>query len=232
MTTLPHASSHNAEKVHNVPATTAASYSLGEEIAHSVSHGVGALCGIAALVLLIIVAMLHGGGARLAAALLMGIAFIVEYLMSTLYHAISHEKAKRILRVFDHSGVYLLIAGCYAPFSLVTLADHGGLILTIVVWTIALGGIIAEWVLRQRQRPWQTALVYVAMGWCVLPFVGVLYQLLHPVGFWLLVAGGLSHTIGAVFYVFKKIPYLHFVFHLFTLAGSVFIFFSALFFVV
>ena len=125
-------------------ARTQRSYSVGEEIANSVSHGVGALLSIAALVLLVVRAVSHGGGVRLAAALLMGIGLIVEYLFSTLYHAIAPAGAKRVFRVLDHCGIYLLIAGSYAPFALVALADYDGLRLGIVVWVIALVGIVAE----------------------------------------------------------------------------------------
>ena len=215
-------------------------YSLGEEIANSVSHGVGVLLGIAALVLLIVMAVSHGGGVRLAAAIIMGVSLIIEYLFSTLYHALAPEKAKAVFRVLDHCGIYLLIAGSYAPFSLVTLADRGGLWLCVAVWAAALVGIVAECLLRERQPAWLTALVYVLMGWLVVfhigdlweLHIGDLWELLAPPAFWLLLAGGLSYTVGAVFYAVKKVPYLHFVFHLFTLAGSVCITLSALLFVV
>ena len=123
-------------------------YSLGEEIANSVSHGVGVLLGIAALVLLIVMAVSHGGGVRLAAAIIMGVSLIIEYLFSTLYHALAPEKAKAVFRVLDHCGIYLLIAGSYAPFSLVTLADRGGLMLCVAVWVVAVVGIVAECLLR------------------------------------------------------------------------------------
>ena len=183
---------------------TQRSYSVGEEIANSVSHGVGALLSIAALVLLIVRAVSHGGGVRLAAALLMGIGLIVEYLFSTLYHA---------------------------PFALVALADYDGLRLGIVVWAIALMGIVAECLMRERQPKWLSALIYVLLGWAVIFRVGTLWQVLPSPAFWLLVAGGLSYTVGALFYLPKHVPYLHFVFHLFTLAGSVCITLSALLFV-
>ncbi len=207
-------------------------YTLGEEIANAVSHGVAALLGIAALVLLIVRAVQHGGGAHLAGALLMGISLIVEYTFSTLYHALSAPRAKQVFRVLDHCGIYLLIAGSYTPFSLVTLADHGGVGLTVAVWTVAVVGILAECLLRERQPMWLTAVVYVAMGWLALFHVTDLIALLPAPAFWLLLAGGVSYTVGALLYVFKKVPYLHFVFHLFTLAGSVCITLSALLFVV
>ena len=166
------------------------------------------------------------------AALLMGIGLLVEYLFSTLYHAIAPAGAKRVFRVLDHCGIYLLIAGSYAPFALVALADHGGIWLAAVVWGIALVGIVAECFLRERQPKWLTALIYVILGWLVIFKVGTLYQVLPGPAFWLLVAGGISYTVGALFYIPKHVPYLHFVFHLFTLAGSVCITLSALIFVI
>ena len=171
-------------------------YSLGEEIANSVSHGVGVLLGIAALVLLIVMAVSHGGGVRLAAAIIMGVSLIVEYLFSTLYHALAPEKAKAVFRVLDHCGIYLLIAGSYAPFSLVTLADRGGLVLCCAVWGVAVVGIVAECLLRERQPAWLTALVYVLMGWLVVFHIGDLWELLPPPAFWLLLAGGLDGAGG------------------------------------
>ena len=118
-------------------------YSIGEEIANSISHGVGCVLGIAALVLLIITAVGHGGGVRTAAALCMGITLIVEYLLSTLYHAIQLPRVKSVLRVLDHSAIYLLIAGSYAPFALVTLHDAGGQLLFAFVCVLAIAGVAA-----------------------------------------------------------------------------------------
>ncbi|WP_322354600.1 PAQR family membrane homeostasis protein TrhA [Paratractidigestivibacter sp.] len=206
-------------------------YTLGEEIANSVSHGVGAALSIAALVLLIVRAVSHGGGVRLVAALLMGIGLMVEYLFSTLYHALAPEGAKRVFRVLDHCGIYLLIAGSYAPFALVALANEGGLWLGVAVWAVALVGIVAECFLRERQPKWLTALLYVLLGWVVIFKLPALWAVLPRPAFWLLLAGGLSYTVGAIFYIPKKVPYLHFVFHLFTLAGSICITLSALIFV-
>ena len=134
--------------------------------------------------------------------------------------------------MLDHCGIYLLIAGSYAPFALVALADYGGIWLAAVVWGIALVGIVAECFLRERQPKWLTALIYVILGWLVIFKVGTLYQVLPGAAFWLLVAGGISYTVGALFYIPKRVPYLHFVFHLFTLAGSICITLSALIFVI
>ena len=207
-------------------------YSTGEEIANSVSHGVGVLLSIAALVLLTLRAMDHGGGARLVAALLMGISLILEFLFSTLYHALVPKTAKSVFRILDHSAIYLLIAGSNAPFELITLADRGGLQLTFLIWGIAIAGVIAEVLLKERQPHWLSALIYLAMGWFIVFRITDLYELLAPPAFMLLVAGGICYTIGVGFYVAKKVPYLHFIWHLWVLAGAICITLSALLYVV
>lgn len=207
-------------------------YSTGEEIANSVSHGVGVLLSIAALVLLIRQAMDHGGNIRLVAALLMGISLILEFLFSTLYHALVPKTAKSIFRILDHSAIYLLIAGSNAPFGLITLADRGGLQLTFLIWGIAIAGVIAEALLKERQPHWLSALIYLAMGWFIVFRITDLFELLAPPAFMLLVAGGACYTIGVGFYVAKKVPYLHFVWHLWVLAGAICITLSALLYVV
>ena len=142
-------------------------YSTGEEIANSVSHGVGVLLSIAALVLLILRAMDHKEVTHLVAALLMGISLILEFLFSTLYHALVPKRAKSVFRILDHSAIYLLIAGSNAPFELITLADRGGLQLTFLIWGIAIAGVIAEVLLKERQPHWLSALIYLAMGWFI-----------------------------------------------------------------
>ena len=196
-------------------------YTLGEEIFNAVTHGVGAGLAVAALVLLIVKSVADGGGILLAAALVYGIAQLLEYLMSTLYHALAAERAKRVFKVLDHSGIYLLIAGTYAPFTLVTLYNDGGVPLCIAVWTVALIGIGIEVVTKERQPKWVSALVYLAMGWCIVFRLPALIAALPAGGLWLLVAGGLSYTVGIVYYLLKKVPFMHMVWHLFVLGGSV-----------
>lgn len=206
-------------------------YTLGEEIFNAVTHGVGAGLAVAALVLLIVKAVGDGGGVLLAAALVYGIAMLLEYLMSTLYHAIAVEGAKRVFKVLDHSGIYLLIAGTYTPYCLITLEPFGGTWLAVFVWAVSLIGIAFEafWTFRPR---WISAALYVALGWSIVFFLPQLFAALPPAGFWLLAAGGISYTVGAVFYIFKRVRYLHSVFHLFVLAGSILQFFSVYFFVI
>ena len=206
-------------------------YTLGEEIFNAVTHGVGVLLAIAAIPLCVVQAVTHGGGLLLAAALIYSITMVVEYLMSTLYHAIAVPAAKRVFKVLDHCGIYLYIAGCYTPYCLVTLINNNGIPLCIFVCVVALAGIVAEafWVNRPR---WISALLYLMQGWAVVVCIPALWTLLDPIGFWLLVVGGICYTIGAVFYTCtKKKKYMHSVFHLWVLAGSIFQFFSIYLFV-
>jgi hemolysin III len=205
-------------------------YRLGEEIANSVSHGVGALLAIAAIVLCVVAAVRDGGGVLLASALIYTITMTLEYTMSTLYHALTGERAKRVFKVLDHSCIYLYIAGSYTPFCLVALADAGGLWLCIFVWAVAVVGVACEafWVFRPR---WVSVLLYLLMGWSVIWFLPGLLVWLPTPGLWLLIAGGLCYTVGCVFYVLKKIPYMHSVFHLWVLAGSICQFFAILLYV-
>ena len=143
-------------------------YTMGEEIMNSVTHGVGCLLGIAGLVLLIVFAALRGGGpAHMAAAIVYGVSIILEYLASTLYHAIQPARAKRVFRIIDHSCIYLLIAGSYTPFCLITLENDGGPALFFAVWAIAIIGIALECFMRERQPHWVSGLVYLLMGWLV-----------------------------------------------------------------
>lgn len=195
-------------------------YTLGEEIANSISHGIGVLLAIAAIPLIVMAALDAGGGIYLFAGLVYVITMLLEYTMSSLYHAISAEKAKKVFKILDHSCIYLFIAGSYTPFCLITLADVGGMWLCIFVWAVALIGVACEafWVFRPR---WISAVLYLLLGWSVIWFIPQLIELLPAPGLWLLLGGGVFYSIGCIFYVLKKIPYMHSVFHLFVLAGSI-----------
>lgn len=208
-------------------------YTLGEEIANSVTHGIGAALSIAALIIMIVKAVVAGQHpASLACALVFGITLILEYLASTLYHAIAPQAAKRVFRVIDHCGIYVLIAGSYTPFCLITLAPAGGIQLCIAVWVCAVAGILFEVVMRERQPRWLTAAIYLAMGWLVVFRLPQLVELLHPTALILLVASGLSFSAGTIFYVLKKVRYMHSVFHVWVLAGSVLEFLAVVLFVI
>ncbi len=195
-------------------------YTLGEEIANSVTHGIGALLAIAAIPILVVCAVRSGGGVHLFAALVYALTMLLEYLMSTLYHAIAADRAKRVFKVLDHSCIYLFIAGTYTPFCLITLIDSGGIPLCVFVWALSIAGVAFEafWVFRPR---WISAVLYLALGWAIVWFLPGLVQAIPPGGLWLLLAGGICYSVGCVFYVLKKIPYMHSIFHLWVVAGSV-----------
>jgi hemolysin III len=206
-------------------------YSLGEEIANSLTHGLGSGLAIAALVILVAFAVLADDGYKLAGAIVYGVALVLQYAASTLYHAVSQPRAKHVFKILDHCGIYLLIAGTYTPFCLVTLRDANGWWLLGVIWGIALTGIVLEafWVYRPR---WISALLFLGMGWMVMTSVGPLIDNLAPGGLWLLVAGGLAYTVGTAFYVLEHIRYMHAVWHLWVLAGSVLHFLAVLLYVI
>ncbi len=206
------------------------SYSLGEEIANAVTHGLGVGLSIAALTLLVVFAALWGNGWHLASAIVYGVTMVLLYGSSTLYHSIPGDKARHVFKILDHSSIYLLIAGTYTPFTLVTLRESGGWWLFGIVWGLAIIGIAFEafWVYRPK---WLSTLVYLGMGWLVVVAIKPLMSNLPPAGIWLLVAGGLAYTLGTVFYLLKKVPYTHAVWHLFVLAGSVCHFLAVMLFV-
>lgn len=200
---------------------------------NAVTHGVGCLLSIAGLVLLIVKAALDGGsGAQVASAIVFGVTLILEYLASTLYHAIAPRGAKRVFRIIDHSCIYLLIAGSYTPFLLLTLADAGGIPLFFVVWALAIAGVAFEIAMRQHQPRWLTIAIYLAMGWLVVFRLPQLASALDPVGLVLLAVGGACYTAGTPFYLMKRVRYMHSVFHLWVLAGSIFQFMAVILFVI
>ncbi len=206
-------------------------YSLGEEIAHSVTHGVGIVLSIAGLVVLVAFAALRGGARLVVGCAIFGACLVLLYTASTVYHAIPQARAKRVLRILDHSAIYLLIAGTYTPFALVTLRGVAGWSLLVVLWVLAAGGIVAKAVFPGRGRGIALGL-YLGMGWSALLVIRPLFGALAPGGRWLLVAGGAAYTLGVVFYLWRRLRYHHMVWHLFVLAGSFCHYFAVLFYVV
>ena len=213
-------------------------YTLGEEIANSIIHGLGVGLSVAALTMLIVFAVQSGNPWALASAIVYGLSLVLEYTASTLYHSFPQPKVKHVFKILDHAGIYLLIAGSYTPFTLVTLRNvpfgnlqNGGMWLFALVWALAIAGISTEafWTYRPR---WLSAAVYLAMGWLVVLAIQPLAASLPPAGLWLLVAGGLSYTVGTIFYVLKKVPYMHAIWHVFVLAGSILHFIAVLVFVI
>jgi hemolysin III len=198
----------------------AQSYSPGEEIANAVTHSLGVALSIAALVLLVAFAGPAEDPFRMVSSIIFGSSLVFLYLASTLYHGLTSLKAKRTFKVFDHAGIYLLIAGSYTPFTLVTLRGPVGWTLLGIVWVLAIIGIVTEVLWRDRPR-WLSALVFVGMGWIVIFAVKPLAAALPPGGLRLLAAGGFAYTVGTIFYLLKSIPYMHALWHLWVIGGSV-----------
>ena len=207
-------------------------YTTGEEIANAVTHGVAALMSIAGLAILVGFAVAYSGSPTVITAVsVFGASMIFLYVASTLYHAIPNPKAKRILQRLDHSMIYVLIAGSYTPFCLVTLEGVTGIALCIAVWAIALAGIALQGVLIKKSK-WLNSLLYLAMGWLVILVIEPLIENLANGGLWLLTAGGLSYSLGVIFYIWKSIPYSHAIWHVFVFAGTVLQFLAVLLYVI
>ncbi len=200
-------------------------YTPGEELASAVSHGIGAVLAAVALTSLVLRVIGRGDPQGLVAVSVYGLTLVALYLMSTLYHALTHPRAKRVFKLLDHAAIYLLIAGTYTAYALSILRGTLGWSLFGVIWACAGLGVAAEFTRLSRNRALSAAL-YVMMGWLVVVVGGPVKAALSPVSFALLVAGGLSYTFGAVVYALKRVPWTHPVWHLFVLAGSGLHFFS------
>lgn len=205
-------------------------FTAAEEWVHSLTHGVGMLLGIAALVLMVVFAAKTGSALRVVACAIFGSTLVVLYASSALYHGLRPGRAKRVFGVLDHTSIFLLIAGTYTPFTLVTLEGGVGWTLFGVIWGLAVGGIILEAVSRGRLRRLQVGL-YLIMGWSIIVAIRPLLDALATEGLVLLVAGGLSYTLGVVFFAWRR-PFFHAVWHLFVLGGSTCHFFAVLLYVI
>lgn len=205
--------------------------SLGETIANAVSNGVGAALAIAALVILVVTAVLHGGGVRLLAALAFAVPMLLAFLMSTLYHAIPAEVPKNVFRILGHSFVFLFIAGACTPYCMLPLADAGGPMLCGIEWLLAFAGILIEVLWTGRPRFVQIGLCIV-MGVATLFLAPALAAVIAPAGMALLTAAAACFVVGLVLYIFRQVPYLWFVSHLIVLAGSICLFLSVVLFVI
>lgn len=202
-------------------------YTLGEEIFNSVSHGTGGLLAIAGTVVLIVLSAVRADAWAVVSACIYGASLIILYTMSTLYHAITNERAKGFFRIMDHNTIFFLIAGTYTPFTLVTLRGKTGWILFSVVWGAAILGIVLNSIDLEKFKK-ISLLCYVMMGWVIIFAIKPMINSLSAVSLIFLLLGGIFYTVGIIFYVIKKVRYFHSVWHLFTIAGSVFHYFSVL----
>lgn len=203
--------------------------SLGEEIANAISHGLGTLLAIAGTPVLIVWAAKHGDALSVVSASLYGASLILLYLFSTLYHSITNRSGKRVLQVFDHSSIFILILGTYIPVTLGLLRGWLGWTLFGINAAVAVLGITLNAVSVRRFHKLSLVL-YLLSGWSVLPAIKPVAALLDLPGFILVLAGGLFYTIGVIFYRREEVRYMHLVWHLFVLAGSLCHYFFVLFY--
>lgn len=210
-------------------------YTKGEEIFNMTSHIVGGALGIVALVLCVVFAAVHGNGYGVVSGAIYGVTMVILYTMSSIYHGLNPKrKAKKVFQVLDHCSIYLLIAGSYTPFALYTLREYStalGWTIFGVIWFVAILGIILNSIDIKKFRVF-SMICYLVMGWCIVFKINLLPELLGTAGFVLLLLGGLAYTIGAILYgLGKKHKYMHSVFHLFILLGSLLQFFTILLYV-
>lgn len=207
-------------------------YSIGEEIFNSVTHGIGAGLAVAATVLLIVRAVVYAPegdkGFYVTSFSIFGASLIVLYLMSTLYHALTPYGAKKVFAVFDHSSIYLLIAGTYTPFCLTALRGPIGWTLFGVIWGLAIIGVTLYAIFGSRMRI-LSVITYILMGWMIIFAIKPMIQSLNPLSLRLVIAGGVAYTLGCIFYALKKIKWMHCVWHIFVIFGSMFHFFAVYF---
>lgn len=198
-----------------------------EEIANAITHGLGALMAIAALVILTVFSAIKGNAWHIVSFAVFGATLVMLYLASTLYHSLSNEKVKVLFRKFDHMSIYLLIAGTYTPFCLTVLNNWIGWTLFGIVWGSAILGIVLKAFFTGRKELLSTIL-YVLMGWVALFAIKPLFDSVSLTTFILLMTGGVFYTAGTYFFTKDRIKYFHSIWHLFVLAGSTFHFFSVL----
>jgi hemolysin III len=200
-------------------------YTRGEEIANSLTHGLGLAMSIAGLSVLVTFTALYGDAWTVVGCAVFGASLVLLYTASTLYHALRAPRVKRWLRVLDHGAIFLLIAGTYTPFLLVSLRGPWGWSLFGVIWALAVAGIVLKLFFTGRFRLLST-LIYLFMGWLALAAFKPLVAVLPRGSLVMLLAGGVAYTAGTLFYMWKRLPYHHAVWHLFVLAGSVCHFFA------
>lgn len=199
--------------------------SKSEERLNVLTHGLGIVLSLIGLVVLVVASSSQGHASLIVSCVVFGVALVFTYTASTLYHSWSSSDTKKTWRIVDHLSIYILIAGTYTPFTLLGLKGSMGWWLFGFVWGVALLGIVVKFVFGQRFQRLEVIL-YLAMGWSAIVVIQPLKQNLPSMGFSLLVAGGLAYSLGVVFYVWKRLPYNHAIWHLFVLAGSVCHFFA------
>lgn len=210
---------------------SARTYPYWEEFVNVLSHGIGFLLSVAALSLMVVFASLEGNAWHIVGASIFGASLVVLYLASTLFHWSVRPKIRKYLNVFDHSAIYVLIAGTYTPFLLVTLNGPWGWSLFGVIWGLAIAGVIFKMFFTGKYDK-LSLIIYVLMGWLILIAIVPLIHNLSTMGLIWLLLGGISYSIGAVFYLLNKLPFNHAIFHFWVLGGSICHFFAVFWYVI
>ena len=202
-------------------------YTLGEEIFSSVSHGVGACLSIAGTVVLLVFSVIYGNALAVVSSAIYGASLIILYTMSTLYHSFTNERVKHFFQIMDHNTIFLLIAGTYTPITLYILGGVTGWILFSVVWVASIIGITLNSINMEKAKI-PSLICYIATGWVIIFAIKPLITKVPFLSALFLVLGGVIYTVGVVFYVIKKVKYFHPIWHIFTILGSAFHYFSIL----
>jgi hemolysin III len=213
--------------MNEVDSSSGRSQTLGEEIANSVSHGIGLALAVTAAPILVITAARAGSPWKLVGVSVFAMSMILLYLASTLYHAVTHNGAKRVLRVFDHGAIFLLIAGTYTPFTLGIMRGPWGWTLFGLVWALAAFGLTTK-ALFGTHRRWLTVPLYLVMGWLAVIAAPQILSRVPTSGLIWILAGGVAYTAGTGFFAAHRLRYSHFAWHLFVIAGTVCHFFAVL----
>ena len=206
-------------------------YTFSEEVANSITHGAGVLFSITALTMLVTYSTMNGGVWDVVGSSIYGATLIFMYSASTLYHSVFHIKAKAVLKQLDHAAIYLLIAGTYTPYFLISLRDSSVWYFFPIIWAFAVLGVFFEFVHIKALKKISLAL-YLGMGWLAVFIVPAMMETVETNGLYLLIAGGAAYSLGVVFYVWDKLPHNHAIWHVFVLAGSVLHFCSIFFYVI
>ncbi|MGP1394545.1 MAG: PAQR family membrane homeostasis protein TrhA [Inquilinaceae bacterium] len=193
--------------------------SVAEQLANALTHGIGAALSLAGLVVLVVLATLNGTALHIAALSLYGGTLVLLYSVSTLYHSVRGQRARTVLGVLDHMAIFLLIAGSYTPFALISMGGPWGWGLFGAIWTLAVAGVVFKLLHRNHGRRVLVSL-YLAMGWIILIAAGQLWSAVGPGGIAWLMLGGAAYTTGILFYVWDRMPFNHAVWHVFVMAGS------------
>lgn len=212
------------------PLSKEKAYSIAEEVAHAITHGIGAVASIIGLVVMVLWSANYGDTWHVVSASIYGASLILLYTASTLYHAFPWPRVKSFFQHIDHAAIYFLIAGTYTPFALVNLRGPWGWTLLSVAWGIALIGVVLE-LSQKKRRKWLSLSLYLGLGWMAVFAIQPMIDNVDVGGLMLLLGGGLAYSLGVIFYVWKSLKYHHAIWHLFVLVSSVLHFLSIFYYV-